>query len=158
MKPALLILPAILFLGLAACDRQDAPASSAATMHAEPTPTDIAGADGVRQPSRQASPEEIAEIEASGRTGLWSDINEVCMADARKGIRATLFWNVKDSGAERVIVFAVDRTGKEKNFGQGGPVGRKQTGPWLRPGVSFKIRAADTRQELGTVLIGEKPC
>jgi hypothetical protein len=52
----------------------------------------------------------------------------------------------------------VDKNGQERNFGQGGPIGLKETGPWLRPGITFKIRAADSKQELGSVVIGEKQC
>lgn len=156
MKPTHI---ATLLLALAAtgCNKPQAPVPTASLPRPAQEQAPSAAQKAKVLPP-QATPEEIAEIEATGRTGLWSDVNEVCIADARKGIRATLYWNVKDSGAERVIVYAVDRAGKEKNFGRGGPVGRKQTGPWLRPGVSFKIRAADTQEELGKVLIGEKPC
>ena len=112
----------------------------------------------VKAPPRRITPEEIAQIDASGKTGLWSDVTDVCPKDAKAGVRTTLTWNVKASGAERVVVYVVDKNGQERNFGQGGPIGLKETGPWLHPGIIFKIRAADSKQELGSVVIGEKQC
>jgi len=147
--PTLLVL-----IALAACNREaptPAPADAApATREPAAVP-----APPARRPARRITPDEIAQIEASGRTGLWSEVTEVCAG--AKPVRTTLTWNVAPSGAERVVVYVVDK-GVERNFGQGGPIGLKETGPWLRAGTEFKLRAAGTKEELGNLVIGRKQC
>ena len=140
---------ALLFVG---CSKQEQPQVAPATTTKPP----------VTAPAPQApkatSPERIAEIEASGKTGMWATVTDVCPADIQAGIRTTLVWNVKASGAKRVILYVVDPDGKERNFGQGAAVGEKETGPWLHPGRTFRIRNYDTKDDLGTVVIGKKSC
>ena len=171
MKQTLLPV-AVLVLTLSACNQQPADKQSANTQHMATSPAGsgapftVAPAAGeipaaattqeARKSRTAITADEIAQIKATGKTGLWADQTAVCAADAKKGIKTTLTWNVE--GADRVVIYAINAAGKEKRFGKGGPVGRQETGPWLRPGVSFKIRAADTNQDLGKVEIGEKPC
>lgn len=109
-------------------------------------------------PPKPTSPERIAEIEATGQTGLWATTSEVCTSEVRSGLRTMLVWNVKGTGASRVIVYVVTNDGEERHFGQGGPVGEKETGPWLRPGLVFKIRNFESKEELGSVTITGKSC
>ena len=163
MRPALprTALSVLVLVVLAACNRpsppeaasapETAPAPAATTAPAAPAAAPVA-----KRAARRITPDEIAQIEASGRTGLWSEVMEVCAG--AKPVRTTLTWNVKPSGAERVVVYVVDRKGVERNFGQGGPIGLKETGPWLRSGTVFKVRAAGTKEELGNLVIGEKQC
>lgn len=150
-------LAAFLLLGCKDKIQDDDPAAAPAPA-VQPAGSDRGAAtvqaDG-RQPTGPATPERTAAIEADGRTGLWSEVTEVCRGDHP---RTWLLWNVRDSGAERVIVYVVDKTGEERHFGQGGPVGEKQTGPWLVPGIEFKLRAMDDGRELGSIRIGEKAC
>lgn len=94
-----------------------------------------------------ASPARIAEIKASGKTGFWSNPTEFC---PRRKV-AVLTWNVEASGAKKVVVYVVGKDGKERNFGRGGPIGERQTGPWLKPGSTFRLRNADGDAELGTI-------
>lgn len=108
--------------------------------------------------SKPTSPERIAEIESTGKTGLWATSPEVCMKEVGKGLRTMLVWNVKDQGASRVVVYVISNAGEEHHFGQGGPVGEKESGPWLRPGLVFMIRDYDSKEALGSVTIMEKPC
>ena len=143
---------ALLFVG---CSKQEQPQSAPA---ATTTPAPVAAPAPVPQVPKATSPERIAEIEASGRTGMWATVTEVCPAEVKAGIRTTLVWNVKASGANRVILYVVDPDGRERNFGQGAAVGERETGPWLRPGRTFRIRNYDTKDDLGTVVIGEKSC
>lgn len=148
----------LVVIALAACDRQSpAPGSTASPA---PPATLVSPPSSVQPPAKPAprriTPEEIAQIEASGKTGLWSDTMEACRG--AKPVRMTLTWNVKPSGAERVVIYVVDRKGVERNFGQGGPVGFKQTGAWAGAGTEFKVRAAGTKDELATLVIGEKNC
>lgn len=150
MKPSYLFLSGCLVV-LGACSKP------------EPVPTpDARSASPAPKPPAQArkaiTPERIQEIEASGQSGLWSSVTEVCAKDVNLGLRTMLTWNVKDRGTEKVVVYAVDNKNVERHFGQGGPVDERETGPWLRPGVSFKIRDHNSGVELGSVVIGEKPC
>lgn len=159
MKPFLVCLLACgLLLGckdkIPANDQAPEPGSATATGPGQEAPADGASTTA-RQAAGPASPARIAEIEALGRTGFWSEVTEVCRGEHP---RTWLVWNVRDSGAERVIVYAVDKDGKEQHFGQGGPVGEKQTGPWLNPGSEFRLRALDDGRELGSIQVGEKAC
>lgn len=171
MKQTLLPL-AILIVTLSACSQQPTDTQSAETQSAATSPattatsSEIAPAAG-EIPEAATTPEakksrtavtadEIAQIKATGKTGIWAGETALCAADAKKGIKTTLTWNVE--GADRVLVYATNTAGKEKRIGKGGPVGQLETGPWLRPGMSFKIRDADTNKDLGKVEITEKPC
>ena len=91
---------------------------------------------------------------------MWADPSEVCSRPGKAGARpqGILTWNVKASGSQKVVVYVVGKDGAEKNFGRGGPIGERQTGPWLRPGTIFKLRDMQTNQELGSMTIGEKAC
>jgi len=150
MKQILIFLAAM-SLALAACNRPAADSTNTATA-AKPK------AAAERKPHLQpVTPEEIAQIEASGKTGLWSEVTEVCRKPGAQGIRTTLTWNVTDKGVDRVVVYVVGKDGTERHFGKGGPVGRNVTGPWLRPGLVFKLRGPD-KQEVAAVTIGEKQC
>jgi hypothetical protein len=149
---ALIVLAtSLLFAG---CSKQEQPQSAPTTT----TPAPVAAPAPAPQPPKATSPERIAEIEASGKTGMWATVTKVCPAEAKAGLRTTLVWNVKATGANRVILYVVDPNGKERNFGQGGAVGERETGPWLRPGRTFRIRNYDTKDDLGTVVIGGKSC
>lgn len=120
----------------------DAPGGTAATP---------GRADGERP--RVTSPERIAAIEASGRTGLWADVDATCGTGPRENRVTTLTWNVADSGSERVVLFVVSEDGNERNFGTGGPVGEKVTGPWLRPGITFRLRDRETKEQIDEIVI-----
>ena len=154
MKPNPLVLIGCLFF-LGACSKPEPAAAPEATSSTAPAATETPAAQP--QAPKVVTAERIQEIEASGLTGLRSSVTEVCAKEVNQGLRTTLTWNVKDRNAEKVVVYVVDKNG-ERHFGQGGPVGEKETGPWLRPGISFKIRDSSTKDELGSVVIGEKSC
>ena len=120
-----------------------APATAASTPTSTPAPS-------AKLPPF-ASPERITQIKAGGRTGFWASTTEFCPG---KHERSTILtWNVTDSGASKVVVFVVNKAGKEQHFGRGGPIGERQTGPWLKPGVTFRLRNADGGAELGSIQI-----
>lgn len=158
----LLLTVALASLALTACNR-DAQNAPAAQTPADTPATDAAAPVGdaaaaKKKPQPSASPEEIAAIRDSGKTGLWSEVTEVCAKGAKRGVPTTLSWNVEDKGAKRVVVYVIGKKGEERNFGQGGPVGRKDTGPWLLPGTVFRLRDLDSKEQLAEVTIGDKPC
>ncbi|GAB3379196.1 hypothetical protein [Lysobacter fragariae] len=158
---ALLVLAST--LAFAGCS-QEAPAPQAtpqqeATQAAPaPAPVPEPAAPAAPQPPKPTTPERMAEIEAMGQTGIWATMTEVCKKEVKQGLRTTLMWNVKATGAERVILYVVDPNGSERNFARGQSVGERETGPWLRPGLTFRIRNYDTKADLGTLVIGEKSC
>jgi hypothetical protein len=154
-NPAILFVLAAGLMTLGACSRQEQPAT-AETPAAAPAPEPAAPAPAAKpQPPKPTSPERIAEIEASGKTGLWATVTDVCRKDVKSGVRTTLAWNVKGQ-AERVILYVVDAKHGETHFGQGGPVGERESGPWLQPGLTFRIRNFDTKEDVGSVVIGER--
>lgn len=127
--------------------------------------TDMTGAGTAKvsgsentHPPQSTTTERIKQIQASGRTGQWSSTTEVCRKEAVAGLRTVLTWNLAKTGATRVIVSAVDNRGVERTFYQGEPVGERETGPWLWPGVTFKIRDYDSQSMLSSIVIGEKSC
>ena len=147
-------------LGLSACkDKIDNDTTATPADPAAETPADAAGdmpetaADDTSRQARATSPERIAAIEATGNTGLWADVDSTCGKGPRDARITTLAWNVTGSGAERVVVYVVNEDGRERNFGTGGPVGEKQTGPWLRPGITFRLRDRETKEQIDEVVI-----
>ena len=145
---------AIAVISLAACkpkpaegQASDTPAKAAAT---SPTLATAPAPTTAKQPVF-AAPARIAEIKASGQTGFWASTTEFCPGKHERS--TTLTWNVTDSGASKVVVFVVNKAGKEQHFGRGGPIGERQTGPWLKPGLSFRLRNADGGAELGSIQI-----
>ena len=88
------------------------------------------------------TPAEIERMHAAGRfvAEVLSEIGRVAdvgvnLLDLEHHARGMITWNITDPGVDRVAVYLVGKT--EKLFGQGGPAGEKQTGPWLRPGLVF---------------------
>ena len=139
------------FLLLAACSKSEQPVAESPASTGAATPVSSSSP----QPATPASPERIAELEASGKTGLWATVDDVCARDIRSGVRTMLRWNVKGR-ADRVTLYVVDAKHGETHFGQGGPVGERETGPWLRPGLTFRIRNHDTKEDLGSVVIAAR--
>lgn len=155
MKPNIIALIGCLSL-LGACSKPEpAPATD---VKASTTPAQAATPAPQGRAPKVATAERIQEIEASGQTGLWASVTEVCPKDVKLGLRTTLTWNVKDQGAEGVVIYGIDIKKVERRLGKGGPVGEVETGPWLRPGVSFNIRDVKSDTMLGSVEIGEKAC
>jgi hypothetical protein len=154
---ARLIPLALLALALAGCSQQGGNASSD-TAPGAATSTAPAGetAAPAAKPKLRATPQDIARIEASGKTGFWADTTEACSKG--RPLATTLHWNVKASGAQKVVLFVVDKKNGERHFGSGGPIGERDTGPWLRPDLEFHLRDAASKAELGTITIGKKDC
>jgi hypothetical protein len=70
-----------------------------------------------------------------------------------------LQWDVTSTGAKNVVLTVQSpKSASEKRFGRGGPVGSKQTGPWLRPGLVFRVRNQDGNAQLASVTIQGVPC
>ena len=137
-----------LCFALAACGQQSAPQAAkpeAATESAQP--------QSAPKHSRLTA-EDIARIKATGKTGLWTDgATEIC----NRGNLVTLAWNVTGQ-ADKIVIMLVNRKGTERMFGGGASIGQKQTGKWVKPGMTFKLLNAADRSELGSVAFTEKQC
>lgn len=154
MRKTLILLAFFAFATTACKDKvEGAPTEPAATPAvAGPAVADEPAPAPERRP-RRITPDRIAEIEASGRTGFWSSVTEVCPGSRE---RAILTWNVQDPADDKYVVYVVGKDGSERNFGQGGPIGEKATGPWLRPGATFRLRTGGDKQEVAKVEIAAK--
>ena len=146
MKAIFLLLPVLLLAGCSGSDR------TSATTTAEPAEVTASRPAGPTKQSRQA---RLAAIKASGRTGLWADVADVCHG---KHERAVLMWNVQLEPSNRVGVYLVGGGGSERLVSRGAAVGERQTGPWVRAGMTFVLRAEESRKELARLVIGEKSC
>lgn len=71
--------------------------------------------------------------------------------------RAIVAWRSGGIGKVRLTV-SNPRSGAEKPFGMGGSTGQKQTGPWLKPGLVFRLRDASSNAELAAMTIKAIPC
>jgi hypothetical protein len=70
---------------------------------------------------------------------------------------AIVAWRSGGIGKVRLTVFD-PRSGAEKPFGRGGSTGQKSTGPWLKPGLVFRLRDASSNTELAAATIKAIPC
>lgn len=108
---------------LAACNRPpaEAPATSAAT-----TPSEL----GAAEPEPAFDP----------NCEFCANPNFVRICEIAQGASTTLYWNVADGNIPQVGIYVVDDAGKDSPFAQQPPQGSIQTGPWLKPGLTFKLK------------------
>lgn len=64
----------------------------------------------------------------------------VRVCDVAGGVTTTLRWNVEDRGVSTVGIFVVDDAGVDSPFAEQPASGTLQTGPWLKPGLTFKLK------------------
>ena len=102
------------------------------------------GADGT---SRVASgPATLSVVPAS-----------VALCKSASRPRGIVLW--QSGGIKKVRLTVSDpQSGAEKPFGKGGPTGQKSTGPWLKPGLVFRLRDASSNTELASTTIKATPC
>lgn len=154
-KPLFVVAILSLAIALSGCKQKVAEPVAPATSAPSAAPAETASESRPATLPRFATPARIAEIKASGKTGFWADPADFC-----PGRRvAVLTWNVEASGAAKVVLYVVGKDGGEHHFGRGGPVGERQTGPWIAPGIVFVLRNADGGAELGRITIARgKSC
>lgn len=143
-------------LMLAGCNRGN-DAAGTAESSASPSTEQASQETAVEQPKLTRA-QRRQQILKSGKVGVWADdMPEICAAQ-KKAVRITLTWNVENTGVEHVIVDLVDSGGHTRKFATGGAVGEKATGAWVRPGMAFKVKAADSGDELASLVIPAKQC
>lgn len=129
------LFPAVI-LALAACNR---PPAEAVTASVSP------------EHSLEAAPEVDKNCD------FCADPAFVRTCDVVKGVSTTLYWNLADSGAGKVGLFVVDDAGHDSSFAEQPRQGSIQTGPWLKPGLTFKVKELDGTI-LHTIVIEGKDC
>jgi len=150
---------ALATLALAACERPSPEAAQPAT---EKAPAPAAAAPTAEAPAkakaRRLTADEIASIGASGKTGFWADPADVCSDRLKRRAGTTLEWNVQATGNKTVVVYLLEGQGKVRRVTNGEAIGGKPVGGWVRPGTTFVLRAPNSSQDLGKVVIGKKDC
>lgn len=142
-------------LALSGCNRPE----STGTTGAKTAPTTAATSPAATpvKPGGALSADQLAQITASGKTGLWSDVTQVC-ANRHKRKPTMLAWNVQATGTKNVAVYLIDKDGHERRVAQGDAIGGKIVGRWVHPGSTFVLRAASDAKELSRLVIGTKSC
>jgi len=74
-----------------------------------------------------------------------------------KGIAGEVSWDAEGSGVETVEIFVVNARGEETLCFQGSDMGKMKTKPWLKPGLEFRLRNADSGDLLASTTILPRP-
>ena len=86
-----------------------------------------------------------------------ADPGFVRTCEIAQGVKTTLYWNVQDPAVPIIGIYVVDDAGKDSPFAEQPSKGSIQTGPWLKPGLTFKLK--DTNGKLlHSVVIAGKDC
>ncbi len=141
MTRHLTVLAISLFV-LSGCGRTPAPAPEA-NEHAQP----VASARPATEPAVDTTTCTFCAVPSSVR---------VC--DVHEGIKTRLHWHVAKQGVQVVNFYVVDEAGAEQPFSQQGPEGEMDSGPWLRPGLTFRIKDDRNGEQLGEVVISGIDC
>jgi hypothetical protein len=139
------ILSALLVLGaLAACNRPAAEAPAPAAAAAAPT-------------AAAAAQAEPAAPAVDPNCDFCADPGFVRTCEVAQGVRTTLHWNVAGKVAGNIGIFVVDDAGKDSSFAEQPPQGSIETGPWLKPGLTFKLKDS-AGNVLHSLVIEGKDC
>lgn len=77
--------------------------------------------------------------------------------DVATGVRTVLYWNLPTANVPHVGIYVVDDAGNDSAFAEQPPSGSIETGPWLKPGLTFKLKDPDGNL-LHTVTIDGEDC
>jgi hypothetical protein len=87
-----------------------------------------------------------------------ADPSIVRICEVHTGVPTTLHWHLGDDNVPVVNMFVVDEQGVEQAFAQQGAEGALQTGPWLRPGITFRLRDDRDGKQLAELVIDGVEC
>jgi hypothetical protein len=113
-------------LALAGCNRPG-PAPTAADVAKAPTAP-------VAPPTPEPAPEATCEFCA-----VPAQVRE---CDVVSGVRTTLQWRV-DPSVPVIAIYVVGDDGQETLFTEQPATGSAQTGPWVKPGLTFRLKSPD---------------
>lgn len=111
------------------------------------------------QLAKQLAMESIAIApKSSEKTGITFTVEPSIVTSCSPPTVASVSWNVTGSGANVVKIYVRESGGQEKLFAQGAADGSTNTGPWVRPGMVFRLVDGDSGKLLSTFVIGHKIC
>lgn len=101
------------------------------------------------QPAGPVAPELPAEPEPAFDTSceFCANPDTVRTCDVADGVSTVLYWDVSALDVPQVGIYVVDEAGLDSPFAEQPSKGSIETGPWLTPGLTFKLKDPD-----GTVL------
>lgn len=140
MRASLIIGVFATVLAASGCDRSPAPAAPATTL---PASEPVVGA---------------AATQPTAAKALW--LEPASLSSCAKGEVVTVHWDPSGfPDVKRVDVTSPAKGGTEATFAKSGPIGgSKQTGPWMKAGVSMILRDQADGHELARVVMGSLPC
>ena len=116
-----------------------------------------AGVAGCNRPEAQVPVTEADLAPVDATCTFCADPGFVRICDVAAGVRTTLHWNLAETGADRVAIFVVDDQGVDQPIAEQPAQGQLQTGPYLRPGSTFKAKDL-SGNVLATVVIAGRGC
>ena len=144
-----LFLALLVLCTLTACNRQEAEVPVAAQPAAPAAASTVTAA--TPPPAEAAAPAVDPDCEFCADPGF------VRTCEVANGIRTTLHWNITDPAVAKVGLFVVDDAGNDSSFAEQPPKGSIETGPWLKPGLTFKLKDP-AGNVLQTIVIEGKKC
>ena len=122
----------------------------------------VAGCNRAPAPANEVAQEQpVAPVVPKVDTATCTFCAEpatVRVCDVHTGVRTTLHWHLADTGVQVVNMFVVDENGVEQPFSQQGPEGELESGPWLRPGLIFRLRNDSDSSQLAELVIEGQDC
>lgn len=91
-------------------------------------------------------------------TGITFTVEPSVVTSCSPPVVANVSWNVTGSGVNAVKIYVRESGGPEKLFAQEAAEGPINTGPWVRPGMVFRLVDGDSGKFLATFVIGSKTC
>lgn len=108
------------------------------------------------QPAATATPAAAPAVDTAN-CAFCAQPDFVRTCEVAAGVRTTLYWNVDSPDSAKIAIYVVDDAGKDSPFAEQPPKGSIQTGPWLKPGLTFKLKTLDG-QVLQTLVIKGQDC
>lgn len=129
---------------------------SACNRPAAPAPDAVAGGPAATTTAAAAEAAATPAVDTAN-CRFCADPPTVRTCEIASGVSTTLHWNITDPNVTKVGIYVVDDAGKDSSFAEQPPVGSVQTGPWLKPGLTFKVKDQDGNL-LESVVIKGKDC
>lgn len=110
----------------------------------------------VVQPSA-ATAAQPSEQPVDPNCAFCADPAYVRTCDVAKGVRTTLYWNNTSLADGKIGIYVVDDEGADIPFAEQPAKGSIETGPWLKPGLTFKLKDS-SGTTLQTLVIRARDC
>lgn len=117
----------------------------------------VSAVSGCNRPEAQVPVSSTDLVRVDTGCAFCADPGFVRTCDVAAGVRTTLYWNLQHTGVDRVAIYVVDEGGKEVPVSEEPPSGSIETGAWLRPGLTFKVKDLHGNL-LDTLVIAGRGC